>query len=148
MKIGPSPIVKQAGALESLRMPEFRPRRFVLILSSAATLLLVPALTPCEAPPTRADAFAMELAACAEAADAVPDKCALFGKIQIVEHFGDVKIQVVEHFPDIKVQVVEHFPDKPGKWKMVEHFPDYKVQIVEHFPDYKVKFVEHFPGCD
>ncbi|MEE2829101.1 MAG: hypothetical protein VX498_07930 [Myxococcota bacterium] len=96
-----------------------------------------------------AEEFGLQLQACNEAAAAgKPDKCRLYGKIQVVEHFGDVKIQVVEHFPDIKVKLVEHFPDGPGKWKMVEHFPDYKIQLVEHFPDYKVKYVEHFPGCD
>ena len=111
---------------------------------AAASLLSVPATEL-----SRADAFALELAACATAADDdKPGKCALFGKIKYVEHFPDVNIQVVDHFPDIKVQVVEHFPDKPGKWQVVQHFPDYEVQIVEHFPDYKIKFVEHFPGCD
>jgi len=70
----------------------------------------------------------------------------LWGKIQLVEHFPDLKVQVVEHFPDLKVKQVENFPDKCGKWKIVEHFPDLKVQIVEHFGDIKIKFVEHFPG--
>ncbi len=70
----------------------------------------------------------------------------LYGKIQFVEHFPDIKIQIVEHFPDLKVKIVEHFPDACGKWQIVEHFPDLKVQIVEHFPDIKIKYVEHFPG--
>ena len=70
----------------------------------------------------------------------------LSGKVQIVDHFPDLKIQVVEHFPDLKVQKVEHFPDACGKWQIVEHFPDLKVQIVEHFPDLKIKLVDHFPG--
>lgn len=70
----------------------------------------------------------------------------LYGRVQIVEHFPDIKIQVVQHFPDLNVKVVEHFPDSCGRWEFVEHFPDFKVQIVEHFPDVKVKYVEHFPG--
>lgn len=100
-------------------------------------------------PLTRQERFALELAACREAhASGVPSKCKLFGKIQVVDHFPDVKIQKVDHFPDIKVKWVDHFPDDPGEWKKVDHFPDYKVQFVDHFPDYKVQFVDHFPGCD
>jgi hypothetical protein len=70
----------------------------------------------------------------------------LYGRIQIVEHFADVKVQVVKHFPDVKVQVVEHFPNACGKWQMVEHFPDTKVQLVKHFPDVQIEYVKHFPG--
>ncbi|HPQ69437.1 MAG TPA: hypothetical protein PKW95_09920 [bacterium] len=70
----------------------------------------------------------------------------MYGKVQIVEHFPDIKIQIVEHFPDLKVKTVEHFPDSCGKWQFVENFPDFKVQIVEHFPDLKVQYVNDFPG--
>lgn len=80
------------------------------------------------------------------ASDCTFDGIRLYGKVQIVEHFPDLKIQIVEHFPDLKVKTVQHFPDSCGKWQIVEHFPDFKVQIVEHFPDVKVKYVEHFPG--
>jgi len=58
----------------------------------------------------------------------------LFGKIQFVKHFPDLKIQIVDHFPDLKVEKVEHFPDKCGKWQVVKHFPDLKVKYVHHFP--------------
>ncbi len=70
----------------------------------------------------------------------------MFGKVQIVEHFPDVKIQIVEHFPDLKVEKVEIFPDSCGKWQFVDHFPDFTVQIVEHFPDVKIQYVTNFPG--
>ena len=70
----------------------------------------------------------------------------LYGKVKIVEHFGDFKVQVVNHFPDLKVQLVEHFPDKCGQWQLVEHFPDFTVTFVDHFPDFKIKYVDHFPG--
>ena len=84
-------------------------------------------------------------------AGAVGDNCRLKGiklqgKVQVVEHFPDLKVQVVEHFPDLKVKQVTHFPDACGKWQVVEHFPDFKVQFVEHFPDLKIQYVEHFPG--
>ncbi len=70
----------------------------------------------------------------------------LFGDVQIVESFPDIKAQVVESFPDIKVEVVESFPDDCGQWKFVESFPDVKIQYVESFPDIKVQFVTSFPG--
>ena len=34
----------------------------------------------------------------------------LFGKVQIVTAFPDVKVQVVDAFPDVKVQFVTAFP--------------------------------------
>ena len=73
-------------------------------------------------------------------------KIMLYGKVQIVNSFPDIKVQVVTSFPDIKVQVVNSFPDACGKWQYVESFPDIKVQFVESFPDIKVQFVESFPG--
>lgn len=77
----------------------------------------------------------------------IPDKCLLFGKIQVVDAFPDVKVQLVRAFPDIKVQLVSCFPDKPGKWQFVDAFPDFKVQFVDAFPDYKIEYVDSFPGC-
>jgi hypothetical protein len=70
----------------------------------------------------------------------------LWGKIQEVTAFPDVKVQVVTAFPDVKVQVVTAFPDKCGKWEMVTAFPDTKVQFVTAFPDVKVQYVTAFPG--
>src|SRR6266487_3217108 len=51
------------------------------------------------------------------------------------------KVQIVDAFPDLKVQVVDAFPDKCGKWKMVDAFPDVKIQMVTAFPDLKIKYV-------
>ena len=119
-----------------------------LVLAVAATLTALVVSPQIDLAPSAAERFALELQACAEAAEGKSGACQLFGKIKYVEHFPDVKVQFVEHFPDIRVQVVEHFPDGPGKWQLVQHFPDYEVEVVEHFPDYKVKLVEHFPGCD
>jgi len=73
-------------------------------------------------------------------------KFPLYGKIQVVTSYPDIKVQVVTSYPDIKVQVVTSYPDACGKWQYVEHFPDVKIQFVEHFPDIKVQFVEYFPG--
>ncbi len=72
----------------------------------------------------------------------------LYGKVQIVTSFPDIKIQYVESFPDIKVKYVTSFPDNCGEWQIVESFPDFKIQVVESFPDIKVKIVESFPGMN
>lgn len=99
--------------------------------------------------PTAAERFAMEVELCKQAeAGGTPSKCQLYGKIQIVDSFPDVKIQKVDAFPDIKVKWVDAFADKPGMWKKVDAFPDYKVKFVDAFPDYKIKEVDAFPGCD
>ena len=70
----------------------------------------------------------------------------LYGDVQVVDSFPDIKVQIVESFPDLKVQVVESFPDDCGQWKFVDSFPDVKVQFVTSFPDIKIKYVESFPG--
>ena len=72
----------------------------------------------------------------------------LWGKIQVVSAFPDVKVQVVSAFPDVKVQKVSAFPDKCGKWQMVDSFPDTKVQFVDSFPDVKIQYVDSFPGAN
>ncbi len=98
---------------------------------------------------SKSEKFALEMKACKEAqASGNPGKCGLYGKIQYVTSFPDVKVQVVSSFPDIKVQVMSSFADGPGKWQIVDSFPDYKVQLVDSFPDFKVQFVDSFPGCD
>ena len=122
--------------------------RLVVVVSVIALASLLH-IRPCSEGPTPQEAFGLELAACNHAlAKGKPSKCALFGKIKVVENFPDVKIQVVEHFPDIKVKLMQHFADEPGEWTMVDNFADYKVQFVSNFADYKIKYVEHFPGCD
>ena len=72
----------------------------------------------------------------------------LYGKVQFVTSFPDIKIQYVTSFPDIKVQWVSSFPDKCGKWQEVTSFPDFKVQVVTSFPDIKVQEGTSFPGMN
>jgi hypothetical protein len=71
----------------------------------------------------------------------------LYGKIQVVTAFPDVKVQIVSAFPDVKVKNVSAFPDKCGMWQMVTAFPDTKVQFVDAFPDVKIQYVDAFPGA-
>jgi hypothetical protein len=70
----------------------------------------------------------------------------LYGRVQYVDAFPDIKIQFVNAFPDLRVQFVESFPDKCGRWQVVTAFPDIKVQVVVSFPDIKVQVVNAFPG--
>ena len=70
----------------------------------------------------------------------------LFGKIQVVESFPDIKVQIVTAFPDLQVKIVDAFPDSCGEWQMTDSFPDLKIQFVESFPDIKIEYVTAFPG--
>jgi len=70
----------------------------------------------------------------------------LYGKIQFVDSFPDIKVQVVDSFADLEVKIVDSFADQCGEWQIVDSFPDVKVQIVNSFGDIKIKFVESFPG--
>jgi hypothetical protein len=70
----------------------------------------------------------------------------LYGDIQVVESFPDIKVQIVDSFPDLNVQEVTSFPDDCGQWKFVTSFPDVKIQYVTSFPDIKIKMVTSFPG--
>ncbi len=70
----------------------------------------------------------------------------LYGKVQVVTSFPDIKVQVVSSFPDLKVQKVSSFPDSCGKWQFTDSFPDFKIQFVDSFPDIKIQYVDSFPG--
>lgn len=70
----------------------------------------------------------------------------LYGDVQVVESFPDLKVQIVSSFPDLKVKRVDSFPDSCGKWRFVDSFPDFKIQYVESFPDLKIEMVDSFPG--
>ena len=76
------------------------------------------------------------------------ENISLYGRVQFVESFPDIKVQIVDAFPDLKVKYVDAFPDDCGKWQIVESFPDFKVQLVESFPDIKIKIVDSFPGMN
>lgn len=70
----------------------------------------------------------------------------LYGKVQFVTSFPDIKVQEVKSFPDLKVETVTSFPTRCGQWQIVKSFPDIKVQIVNSFPDVKIQYVKSFPG--
>jgi hypothetical protein len=70
----------------------------------------------------------------------------LYGRIQYVNSFPDIKVQVVNSFPDLKVKIVNSHANRCGEWRIVDSHPDLKVQIVNSFPDLKIQFVQSFPG--
>ena len=70
----------------------------------------------------------------------------LYGRIQVVESFPDLRVQVVSSFPDLNVQEVKSFANKCGQWQFVDSFPDFTIQYVTSFPDIKIMFVNAFPG--
>jgi hypothetical protein len=72
----------------------------------------------------------------------------LYGKVQVVTSFPDIKVKVVTSFPDLKVQNVSSFPDGCGKWQFVDSFPDFKIQYVDSFPDIEIMMVNSFPGIN
>jgi hypothetical protein len=72
----------------------------------------------------------------------------LYGKIQVVDSFPDVKVQIVGSFPQLRVKKVNAFPDSCGEWQMVTSFPDTKIQFVNSFPDVRIQYVDAFPGAD
>ncbi len=114
-----------------------------LVLSLLASCLLLPA----------ADARPRSPADTATPAGAVSSSCMfkgrkMYGKVQVVTSFPDIKVQVVSSFPDLKVQKVTSFPDSCGKWQFVTSFPDIKIQYVKSFPDVKIQYVTSFPGVN
>lgn len=70
----------------------------------------------------------------------------LYGRVQIVENFPDIKVKIVSDFPNLQVKQVTAFASRCGEWQIVESFPDIRVQIVDAFPDIQIRFVDAFPG--
>jgi hypothetical protein len=44
----------------------------------------------------------------------------LYGRVQIVTSFPDIKVSTVSSLEDLKVQVVTASPDRCGKWQFVK----------------------------
>lgn len=70
----------------------------------------------------------------------------LYGKVQIVTSFPDIKVEVVNSYPDLKVENVTSYANQCGKWEFVTSYPDFTIQFVTSYPDLKVEFVTSFPG--
>ncbi len=70
-----------------------------------------------------------------------PQAQQVFGRIQVVDHFPDVRVRVVQGIADMEVRVVDAFPNRQGRWQFVDHFPDFRVQFVQHHADFTVRLV-------
>ena len=82
----------------------------------------------------------------AEARKEKPTPETVFGKIQYVTSFPDVKVRVVKAFGDLRVKEVKAIANSAGEWEIVESFPDFKVEIVTAFEDFTIEYVDAFPG--
>ena len=120
-----------------------------MIQSAISSVFLLAGLLSCDYPKTE-DLFYPETDSFPQV-EIEESKCSfndipLYGRVQFVDAFPDIKIQYVDAFPDVRVQFVDAFPDDCGRWQVVEAFPDFKVQIVDAFPDIRVQQVTSFPG--
>lgn len=70
-----------------------------------------------------------------------PQPQQVFGRIQVVDHFPDVRVRVVRGIADMEVRVVDALPNRQGRWQFVDHFPDFRVQFVQHHADFTVRLV-------
>lgn len=68
----------------------------------------------------------------------------LWGRIQVVKDFPDVRVRVGD-FPDLRVKVVKNFPNNCGQWEMVDSHPDTRVQFVNSHEDVRIQYSD-FPG--
>ena len=109
-------------------------RRLAVVAVAIATVALVLLL---DRTPVRAE-FNEE--------DCTFDGIKLYGKVEVVDNWADIKIQVVDSWPDLKVQEVTSFADSCGKWEFVTSFPDFTITYVDNWPDLKVQFVDNWPG--
>ena len=82
----------------------------------------------------------------AEAGKDKPTPEMVYGKIQYVTSFPDVKVRVVKAFGDLRVKEVKTIANSAGEWEIVESFPDFKVEIVTAFEDFTIEYVDAFPG--
>ncbi len=72
----------------------------------------------------------------------------LYGRIQEVTIFPDVKVKVVPSLADVKVKKVTGFANTCGRWQMVTSFADTRVQFVTIFPDVTIEYVNPSPGAN
>lgn len=70
-----------------------------------------------------------------------PQPQEVFGRIQVVDHFPDVRVRAVQGIADMEVRVVDALANRQGRWQFVDHFPDFRVQFVQHHADFTVRLV-------
>lgn len=70
----------------------------------------------------------------------------LYGKIEYVTSFPDVKVRVVTALPDLRVKTVSSLATSCGEWREVSSLPDLRVKLVDSFEDLEIEYVTSFPG--
>jgi hypothetical protein len=70
----------------------------------------------------------------------------LWGRVQFVTSFEDIKVREVTALQDLKVQKVTALPNSCGKWQIVTSLPDLKVRVVTALEDIKIRYVTALPG--
>ena len=85
-------------------------------------------------------------AAAGDLADCNWNGIPLYGEVEVVDSFPDIKVRIVDSFPDLNVEVVTSFPDECGMWELVDSFPDFTIQYVDSFPDIEIEMVTSYPG--
>ena len=78
--------------------------------------------------------------------DCTFDGIPLWGKVEVVEAFGDIQVEEVSAFADLDVEQVDAFANECGEWEMVDAFGDFTIEIVDSFGDIEVRYVDAFPG--
>lgn len=70
----------------------------------------------------------------------------LWGAVEVVDSFGDIKVEIVDSFADLKVEEVDNFADDCGEWEFVDNFGDFTIEFVDSFGDITIEYVDNFPG--
>jgi hypothetical protein len=70
----------------------------------------------------------------------------LYGRVEYVQHFEDIRVKVVKDFADLDVKIVNRPATQCGEWQMVDKDPDLRVKIVQNGEDIRIKYVSDFPG--
>lgn len=70
----------------------------------------------------------------------------LFGHVQYVDSFPDVKVRVVTSLPDFRVQSVSSLATRCGEWIEDNSSFGLRVKRVDSFADLDIKYVTSFPG--
>lgn len=70
----------------------------------------------------------------------------LYGRVQLVDSFEDVRVKLVSGQADLNVKLVDSFADSCGLWQIVTNHPDFRIKLVDSFEDVSVRLTGSFPG--
>ena len=70
----------------------------------------------------------------------------LYGRVEYVTSFPDLKVRVVTSLPDLRVETVSSLPSRCGEWQEVTSSPVIRVKLVDAFEDLEIEYVTSLPG--